>query len=171
MEAVTTEVVEEAIMEVVEDMIEEEVDEVVEDTIEGDGVEVEDMIITGVVEVMMEAEEEVEEGVVGMMGDGGGGGRGGASDRGRGGGPPSRGGGGGDRGGYMGATGPHAAIHHEWDPACKVWIGGLGDEGTRLEIEDAFGKVGPVKNIWLAKNPPGFAFVEMEVNNIPFIVN
>jgi hypothetical protein len=69
-EAVTTEVVEEAIMEVVEDMIEEEVDEVVEDTIEGDGVEVEDMIITGVVEVMMEAEEEVEEGVVGMMGDG-----------------------------------------------------------------------------------------------------
>lgn len=70
MEAVTTEVVEEAIMEVVEDMIEEEVDEVVEDTIEGDGVEVEDMIITGVVEVMMEAEEEVEEGVVGMMGDG-----------------------------------------------------------------------------------------------------
>ena len=70
MEAVTTEVVEEAIMEVVEDMIEEEVDEVVEDTIEGDGVEVEDMIITGVVEVMMEVEEEVEEGVVGMMGDG-----------------------------------------------------------------------------------------------------
>ena len=56
------------------------------------------------------------------------------------------------------------AIHNEWDKACKVWIGGLGEEGTRLEIEEAFGEIGPVKNIWLAKNPPGFAFVEMEVN-------
>ena len=57
----------------------------------------------------------------------------------------------------------HAAIHSEWDISCKVWIGGLEDEGTRLEIEEAFGEIGPVKNIWLAKNPPGFAFVEMEV--------
>ena len=69
-EAVTTEVVVEAIMEVVEDMIEEEVDEVVEDTIEGDGVEVEDMIITGVVGMMEDGVEEgevvlqIEDGVV-----------------------------------------------------------------------------------------------------------
>jgi hypothetical protein len=45
----------------------------------------------------------------------------------------------------------------------QVWVGGLGEEGTRLELEDAFEKVGPVKNIWLAKNPPSFAFIEMEV--------
>jgi len=56
------------------------------------------------------------------------------------------------------------AIHNDWDPACKVWIGNLGNEGTKLEIEDAFSEIGLVKNIWLAKNPPGFAFVEMEVN-------
>merc|ERR1711892_1572276 len=43
-----------------------------------------------------------------------------------------------------------------------VWIGGLGEEGTRLELEEAFNKFGPVKNIWLAKNPPSFAFIEME---------
>ena len=83
-----------------------------------------------------------------------------------------RGGFGGSRGGFLGsrggglAGGSHTAIHHEWDPACKVWVGGLGDEGTRLEIEEAFGQIGPVKNIWLAKNPPGFAFVEMEVSYI-----
>jgi RNA recognition motif-containing protein len=60
-------------------------------------------------------------------------------------------------------SGRMMAIHNEWDPACKVWIGNLGNEGTKLEIEDAFSEIGVVKNIWLAKNPPGFAFVEMEV--------
>ena len=45
----------------------------------------------------------------------------------------------------------------------KVWVGGLGEEGTRLELEVAFEEIGPVKNIWLAKNPPSFAFIEMEV--------
>ena len=39
----------------------------------------------------------------------------------------------------------------------------MGEEGTRLELEEAFEKIGPVKNIWLAKNPPSFAFIEMEV--------
>ena len=74
------------------------------------------------------------------------------------GGPPPRYGGPPPPGGFG-----HSAIHNEWDVSCKVWIGGLGEEGTRLEIEEAFGEIGPVKNIWLAKNPPGFAFVEMEV--------
>ena len=46
----------------------------------------------------------------------------------------------------------------------KVWVGGLGEEGTRLELEVAFEEFGPVKNIWIAKNPPSFAFIEMEVN-------
>ena len=47
----------------------------------------------------------------------------------------------------------------------KVWVGGLGEEGTRLELEVAFEEFGPVKNIWLAKNPPSFAFIEMEVKS------
>ena len=54
----------------------------------------------------------------------------------------------------------------------KVWVGGLGEEGTRLELEVAFEEFGPVKNIWLAKNPPSFAFIEMEVwpfNNTRFL--
>ena len=64
----------------------------------------------------------------------------------------------------MAGTGQFKAVHNEWDIECKVWIGGLGEEGTRLELEEAFGKFGPVKNIWLAKNPPSFAFIEMEVS-------
>ena len=45
-------------------------------------------------------------------------------------------------------------------------MGGLGEEGTRLELEVAFEEIGPVKNIWLAKNPPSFAFIEMEVRDL-----
>ncbi len=115
----------------------------------------------------------------GYGGDRGGYGGGGGDRGGYGGGGGDRGGGYGGRGGGFGGGGPggfggppisHTAIHNEWDVACKVWIGGLGDEGTRLEIEIAFSEIGPVKNIWLAKNPPGFAFVEMEVRKHFFYV-
>ena len=29
-------------------------------------------------------------------------------------------------------------------------------------MEDAFAKYGPVRDVWVARRPPGFAFVEME---------
>ena len=29
-------------------------------------------------------------------------------------------------------------------------------------MEDSFAKYGPVRNVWVARRPPGFAFVEME---------
>ena len=45
---------------------------------------------------------------------------------------------------------------------CKVYIGDLGNNGDRGEIEHAFGRFGPLKNVWVARNPPGFAFVEFE---------
>ena len=32
----------------------------------------------------------------------------------------------------------------------------------RYDLEDAFTKYGPVRNVWVARRPPGFAFVEME---------
>ena len=52
--------------------------------------------------------------------------------------------------------------HRDWDVACKVYIGNLGNNASKYEIEDAFGKYGPLKNVWVARNPPGFAFVEFE---------
>merc|ERR1711884_256235 len=56
----------------------------------------------------------------------------------------------------------HKACHDEWNEDCKIFVGGLGEEGTRIELDDAFGKFGPIKNIWLAKAPPSFAYIEME---------
>ena len=57
----------------------------------------------------------------------------------------------------------HKACHDEWDDDCKIFVGGLGEEGTRIELEDSFSKFGPIKNIWLAKAPPSFAYIEMAV--------
>ncbi|CAL1276951.1 unnamed protein product [Larinioides sclopetarius] len=45
---------------------------------------------------------------------------------------------------------------------CKVYVGELGNSGTRHELEDAFSYYGPLRNVWVARNPPGFAFVEFE---------
>jgi len=52
--------------------------------------------------------------------------------------------------------------HRNWDIACKVYIGGLRDDANRYDLEDAFAKYGPVRDVWVARRPPGFAFVEME---------
>lgn len=52
--------------------------------------------------------------------------------------------------------------HRNWDLACKVYIGNLGDNASKHEIESNFNKYGPLKNVWVARNPPGFAFVEFE---------
>ncbi len=52
--------------------------------------------------------------------------------------------------------------HRDWDVTCKVYIGNLGNNASKYELEDAFSKYGPLSNVWVARNPPGFAFVEFE---------
>lgn len=54
------------------------------------------------------------------------------------------------------------ARYREWDLSCKVYVGNLGSSASKHEIESAFGKYGPLRNVWVARNPPGFAFVEFE---------
>ena len=44
----------------------------------------------------------------------------------------------------------------------KVYVGNLGDNGRKEEIEREFQKYGPLHDVWVARNPPGFAFVEFE---------
>lgn len=44
----------------------------------------------------------------------------------------------------------------------KVYVGELGNNASKQEIEDAFGYYGPLRSVWVARNPPGFAFVEFE---------
>uniref|UniRef100_A0A0V0G926 Putative rna-binding protein n=1 Tax=Triatoma dimidiata TaxID=72491 RepID=A0A0V0G926_TRIDM len=52
--------------------------------------------------------------------------------------------------------------YREWDLACKVYVGNLGNNASKNELEDVFSKYGPLRNVWVARNPPGFAFIEFE---------
>lgn len=45
---------------------------------------------------------------------------------------------------------------------CKVYVGDLGEGAAKGEIERAFEYYGPLRSVWVARNPPGFAFVEFE---------
>ena len=45
---------------------------------------------------------------------------------------------------------------------CKVYVGELGYGAAKQELEDIFSRYGPLRNVWVARNPPGFAFVEFE---------
>ncbi|XP_051780484.1 serine/arginine-rich splicing factor 3 isoform X2 [Erpetoichthys calabaricus] len=45
---------------------------------------------------------------------------------------------------------------------CKVYVGNLGNNGNKTELEHSFGYYGPLRSVWVARNPPGFAFVEFE---------
>ncbi len=47
----------------------------------------------------------------------------------------------------------------DWDIECKVYIGGLGYGADKQEIENVCQRFGVVKSVWVARHPPGFAFV------------
>ncbi|KAH9373483.1 hypothetical protein HPB48_009528 [Haemaphysalis longicornis] len=58
---------------------------------------------------------------------------------------------------------PQMARYRDTCPIdCKVYVGELGNSGTKHELEEAFGYYGPLRNVWVARSPPGFAFVEFE---------
>ena len=42
----------------------------------------------------------------------------------------------------------------------KVYVGGIGADVTRSELEAEYGKYGSIRDVWIAHNPAGFAFVE-----------
>ncbi|CAL8086907.1 unnamed protein product [Calicophoron daubneyi] len=48
------------------------------------------------------------------------------------------------------------------DYGTKVYIGDLPREASEREIERVFKEYGRLRNVWVARNPPGFAFVEFE---------
>uniref|UniRef100_A0A3B4G971 Serine/arginine-rich splicing factor 3 n=1 Tax=Pundamilia nyererei TaxID=303518 RepID=A0A3B4G971_9CICH len=52
--------------------------------------------------------------------------------------------------------------HRDCPLDCKVYVGNLGNNGNKTELERAFGYYGPLRSVWVARNPPGFAFVEFE---------
>jgi arginine/serine-rich splicing factor 7 len=42
---------------------------------------------------------------------------------------------------------------------CRLHIGDLTDKVAKSDIEKSFSKFGEVEEVWMAKNPPCFAFV------------
>lgn len=48
--------------------------------------------------------------------------------------------------------------------AHRVFIGGISGSVTREQIEAEFSKYGKLNKVWVAQNPPGFAFVEYSDN-------
>merc|ERR1712176_1005887 len=46
---------------------------------------------------------------------------------------------------------------------CKVYIGNLGsDPPSTTEVEKEFSYYGKLQSVWIARRPPGFAYVEYE---------
>ena len=46
---------------------------------------------------------------------------------------------------------------------CKVYIGNLGsDPPSTTEVEKEFSYYGKLQSVWIARRPPGFAYVEFE---------
>ena len=48
------------------------------------------------------------------------------------------------------------------DSGCKLYVGDLPNHVRREDLEDTFDRYGRLKSVWVARNPPGFAFVEFE---------
>lgn len=44
----------------------------------------------------------------------------------------------------------------------RVFIGGLEGPVTKEDVEGEFSKFGKLDNVWIAQNPPGFAFIVYE---------
>lgn len=44
----------------------------------------------------------------------------------------------------------------------KVFVGNLPKDAREKEVENAFTPFGEVKSVWVARNPPGFGFVQFE---------
>jgi len=44
---------------------------------------------------------------------------------------------------------------------CKIYVGNLNYDVQERDLDDLFYKYGRVTHVWIARNPPGYAFVEM----------
>ena len=44
------------------------------------------------------------------------------------------------------------------DASSRVYVGDLGSGGSKPELEREFERYGPLKSVWVARNPPGESF-------------
>ena len=47
---------------------------------------------------------------------------------------------------------------------CKVYVGDLPNDVREDELDKVFRYYGPIRSIWVSRQPAGFAFVEYEDN-------
>lgn len=48
-----------------------------------------------------------------------------------------------------------ASIMSRGGDVARVYIGDLGSGGSKPELEREFERYGPLKSVWVARNPPG----------------
>lgn len=60
------------------------------------------------------------------------------------------------------ATLPSNFVIEDTGMSEKVYVGGLGNSGDKQELWRAFSKYGALRDVWVARSPPGFAFVHYE---------
>ncbi|KAL3183693.1 hypothetical protein MRX96_033782 [Rhipicephalus microplus] len=53
-------------------------------------------------------------------------------------------------------------MSYERKPQTRIFVGGLGDNMAKDDLEREFGKYGRLNQVWVAQNPPGFAFLEFD---------
>lgn len=56
----------------------------------------------------------------------------------------------------------NGAMSHDSSSRSKVYVGDLGYGTTKEELEEKFARYGQLRSVWIARKPPGFAFVEFE---------
>ena len=62
----------------------------------------------------------------------------------------------------VGKRGREMANKELWKLDNKVYVGKLGFGAAKQELQQTFSRYGRLKTCWIARNPPGFAFVEYE---------
>ena len=44
----------------------------------------------------------------------------------------------------------------------SIFVGGLGEDTQKEDLEREFSRFGNLTKVWVARNPPGFAFIDFE---------
>lgn len=57
---------------------------------------------------------------------------------------------------------PSRKMSRSRSSATKVYVGDLPRDASEKELGRVFDRYGNVRNVWVARNPPGFAFIEYE---------
>ena len=52
-----------------------------------------------------------------------------------------------------------AIIMSRGGDVARVYIGDLGSGGSKPELEKEFERYGPLKSVWVARNPPGMKII------------